>query len=121
MKKLCILSGLALVSVLGFSSLIDSSVNAQVRQASCTSFTGVYSAAGTGVVVHIGDNKLIVYNGSARPLIGRCIGGGEFEVTFEDGRLRKARKSGDNIEWYTDNNFIWNKVESTVTFPLDVF
>jgi hypothetical protein len=117
-NKFRILAGFALFAVIGSGSLVTSTVQAQ-SAASCNWFTGVYVDQGKGVIVHIGDNRLVVYNGNPAPLSGRCTSADRIEATFGNGRTLMGRKSQNDIAW--SNGTVWRRQSSNVTYPLGGF
>jgi hypothetical protein len=118
LKNLLISSGLAVSTILCSSLIMPQSVKAQ--PSSCDWFTGKYKDLGIGVIVHIGGNRLIVYNGNPTPLDGRCISAEEIQVNFGNKSLtgKKARNSPD-VVW--SNRTIWRKESNTVNFPISGF
>lgn len=117
-SKFRILTGLALFAALGLGSLETSTVQAQ-SATSCNWFTGVYVDQGKGVIVHIGDNRLVVYNGNPVPLSGRCTANDRIEATFGNGTTLMGRKSQNDIAW--SNGTVWRRQNTTVTYPLSRF
>jgi hypothetical protein len=119
MKKLNFFSGLALFVLCGSSILASSSVDAQ-STASCDWFTGTYKDVGKGVIVHIGGNRVIVYNGNPTPLDGRCIDNERIEVNFGNKTLigRRTRNAPD-VAW--SNQTVWRRQGNTVGYPLSGF
>lgn len=119
MKRLKVFSGLALLGLLGSSILASSAVDAQTT-ASCNWFTGTYKDVGKGVIVHIGGNRVIVYNGNPTPLDGRCIDNERIEVNFGNKILtgRRTRNAPD-VAW--SNQTVWRREGNTVAYPLPGF
>ena len=117
-SKLSILSGLALFTALGLGSLEPSIVQAQPAN-SCNWFTGVYVDQGKGIIVHIGDNRLVVYNGNPAPLSGRCTANDRIEATFGNGTTLMGRKSQNDVAW--SNGTVWRRQSTNVTYPLSGF
>jgi hypothetical protein len=118
LNAMALLASTALAITSSSTILATSNVQAQAPTF-CDSFTGVYVDQGKGVIVHIGDNRLVVYNGNPAPLNGRCVSANRIEATFGNGQTLIGRKSGNNINW--SNNTIWTKQSSNVTYPLDGF
>jgi hypothetical protein len=117
-SKFQVLFGFALFAVIGSGSFVASTVQAQ-STASCNWFTGVYRDQGRGVIVHIGDNRLVVYNGNPVPLSGKCTSADRIEATFGNGTTLTGRKSQSDIAW--SNGTVWRRQSSNVTYPLNGF
>ncbi|HYW20368.1 MAG TPA: hypothetical protein VE956_13865 [Nodularia sp. (in: cyanobacteria)] len=108
-----------MLGLLGSSILASSAVDAQTT-ASCNWFTGTYKDVGKGVIVHIGGNRVIVYNGNPTPLDGRCIDNERIEVNFGNKILtgRRTRNAPD-VAW--SNQTVWRREGNTVAYPLPGF
>ena len=119
MSKFRILTGFVLFAVTAvlLGSVETSTVSAQPVP-SCDWVTGVYVDQGKGVIVHIGNNRLVVYNGNPVPLDGRCTSAGLIEATFGNTTLT-GRKSRNDIAW--SNGTVWRRQSTSVTYPLGGF
>ncbi len=105
---------LLLTSVI-FSSLIIPSIT-KAQSSSCDWFTGEYREKARGVIVHLGQGRLIVYNGRPIPDYGTCYGN-RIEVGFENGqKILQGYIKGQNISW--TNGTEWRRQNARVTFPL---
>lgn len=118
MKKLVALPSLALVAVIG-SILMSSTAKAQTS--SCDWFTGTYRDLGRGVIVHLGANRVVVYNGNSTPLDGRCIDNERIEVRFRSNLTLIGRRTRNAPDVAWSNGTVWRREGNTVAFPLSGF
>lgn len=118
MKKLFALPSLAFAAVI-CSILMSSTAKAQTSP--CDWFTGTYRDLGRGVIVHLGANRVVVYNGNSTPLDGRCIDNERIEVRFRSNLTLIGRRTRNAPDVAWSNGTVWRREGNTVGFPLSGF
>lgn len=119
MKKLFALPSLAFAALVCSSILVPSNVQAQ--SSACDWFTGAYRDLGKGVIVHLGEGRLVVYNGNPTPLTGRCIDNERIEVSFRRNLTLVGRKTRNAPDVAWSNGTVWRREGDTVSFPISGF
>ncbi|MCA6580997.1 MAG: hypothetical protein IM536_02885, partial [Pseudanabaena sp. M34BS1SP1A06MG] len=84
-------------------------------------FTGAYRDLGKGVIVHLGEGRLVVYNGNPTPLTGRCIDNERIEVRFRRNLTLVGRKTRNAPDVAWSNGTVWRREGDTVSFPISGF
>jgi hypothetical protein len=122
MKLFKTLFSVGAISVLTISSLnVLMPSTAKAQTGSCDWFTGSYKDAGRGVIVHLGGNRLVVYNGNPTPLNGRCIDNERIEVIFRSNLTLIGRKTRNAPDVAWSNGTVWRRESNTVNFPISGF